>query len=140
MSSEKAVPGQFQDAEDLKEVPDVQVQVDVSQDKMENLDLVESSEDGLDDFEDDFDDEDWDSDVDEYHGAAGSKAEFHQMRQNSSVANHQRNNNVTKFQPSDKVFKKYASKINVERYEGPRLSGSVINPVLENGKKMDKER
>ena len=49
--------------------------------------------------------------------------------------------NVTKFQPSDKVFKKFSNKINLERYEGPaNLPGSAINPVIETNKRIEKDR
>jgi RIO kinase 1 len=47
---------------------------------------------------------------------------------------------VTKFQPSEKVFKRFANKINVEKYEGPSGLGQAINPVLEKARKADKER
>jgi len=47
---------------------------------------------------------------------------------------------VTKFQPSEKVFKRFSAKINVEKYEGPANLGAAINPVLEKGRKADKER
>ncbi len=46
--------------------------------------------------------------------------------------------NVTKFQPADKVFKKFAGKISVDRYEDNLRH--AINPVIEMGKRMDKER
>ena len=47
---------------------------------------------------------------------------------------------VTKFQPTEKVFKKFVDKINIEKYEGPKVSGNAINKVLEQNRKEDKER
>ena len=49
--------------------------------------------------------------------------------------------NVTKFQPSEKVFKKFSDKINVNRYEpGQKLSGSAVNKVIQQEKKDVRER
>ena len=49
--------------------------------------------------------------------------------------------NVTKFQPSEKVFTKFSGKINVNRYEpGQKLSGSAVNKVIQQEKKDVRER
>jgi len=42
---------------------------------------------------------------------------------------------VTKFQPSEKVFKKFYDKIKVEKYEGP-----AFNKVVEQNRRAEKER
>ncbi|XP_059483747.1 serine/threonine-protein kinase RIO1 [Neocloeon triangulifer] len=50
---------------------------------------------------------------------------------------------VSNYQPSDKLFKKFTNKINVERYEGPsNLSGSAANKLIDSNKKSaaDKHR
>ncbi len=48
---------------------------------------------------------------------------------------------VTKFQPAESVYKKFAAKINLEKYEGPSgVSGSAMNPVLEQGRRADRDR
>lgn len=49
-------------------------------------------------------------------------------------------NKVSSFQPSDKLFKKYTNKINVEKYEGPRLPNHAINTLLESNRKADADR
>jgi hypothetical protein len=42
---------------------------------------------------------------------------------------------LSKFQPSEKLFKRYDDKIKVDKYEGP-----AFNKVLEQGKRADKDR
>jgi hypothetical protein len=42
---------------------------------------------------------------------------------------------VTKFQPSEKLFKKYYDKIKIEKYEGP-----AFNKVVEQNRRAEKER
>lgn len=42
---------------------------------------------------------------------------------------------VTKFQPSEKLFKKFYDKIRVEKYDGP-----AFNKVVEQNRRADKER
>ena len=42
---------------------------------------------------------------------------------------------VSKFQPSEKVFKKFYDKIKVEKYEGP-----AFNKVVEQNRRAEKER
>lgn len=99
-----------------------------------------------DDFDEDYFDSD-DNDSDEFYeystpsyqknsqnlqlGSASSGA--HSNVQTSS-------NKVSSFQPSEKLFKKYTEKINVEKYEGPQLPGAAINTLLESNRKADSER
>ncbi|XP_076639601.1 RIO kinase 1 [Colletes latitarsis] len=47
---------------------------------------------------------------------------------------------VTNYQPSDKLFRRYANKINIERYEGPSLPGHATNLLIENDKRIEKDR
>lgn len=47
---------------------------------------------------------------------------------------------VTNFQPSEKVFKKYLNKINVEKYEGPQLPHKPANELMEANRKVDADR
>ena len=42
---------------------------------------------------------------------------------------------LSKFQPSEKLFKRYDDKIKIDKYEGP-----AFNKVLEQGKRADKDR
>ena len=122
-------PGQFDDAEDT-EIPQ----------KMEDLQLQEDadSDDFFDDADADDDDDDdyWDDDDghEDFFTSGGSRPN------RQSVSNQPKTSNVTKFQPAEKVFKRFSSKINVEKYEGPKLQGSAINPVIEQNRKMERER
>jgi RIO kinase 1 len=47
---------------------------------------------------------------------------------------------MTNFQPSEKLFKKYTNRINVEKYEGPQLPNYAINTVLEKDRRQENER
>ncbi|XP_024222422.2 serine/threonine-protein kinase RIO1 [Bombus impatiens] len=49
-------------------------------------------------------------------------------------------NKITNYQPSDKLFRRYANKINIERYEGPTLPGHATNLLMENDKRAEKDR
>lgn len=49
-------------------------------------------------------------------------------------------NKITNYQPSDKLFRRYANKINIERYEGPSLPGHAANLLIENDKRAEKDR
>ncbi len=94
------------------------------------------------DYDDDYDDDDDDDDGDWWEEGADGRvvqARSNPNRQQPSLGQ-QGQTNVTKFQPSDKVFKKFVSKINLEKYEVPAVRGSAINPVLEQNRKADKEK
>merc|ERR1719270_728037 len=62
----------------------------------------------------------------------------HPNRQNGSA--NSSSAKVTKFQPTEKVFKKFVDKINIEKYEGPKVTGQAINKVLAQNRREDKER
>lgn len=49
-------------------------------------------------------------------------------------------NKITNYQPSDKLFRRYANKINIERYEGPTLPGHATNLLIKNDKRVEKDR
>lgn len=49
-------------------------------------------------------------------------------------------NKVSNYQPTDKLFRRYSSKINVEKYEGPSLPGHAANFLIESNKRMENER
>ncbi|OAD60503.1 Serine/threonine-protein kinase RIO1 [Eufriesea mexicana] len=40
----------------------------------------------------------------------------------------------------DKLFRRYANKINIEKYEGPALPGYAANLLIENNKRVEKDR
>lgn len=98
-----------------------------------------------DDYEDYSNDSDDEDDYYEYespsyqknnqnvHVGGGTASSNHSNAQSAS-------NKVTSFQPSEKVFKKFTSKINVEKYEGPKLPNSAVNTLLESARKADAER
>lgn len=106
------------------------------------------------DFDIDDDDEEYydDSDDDDYYEYG--EGSYQKNNQNvhisgagtagghsSSVTNTQTSSNkVSSFQPSDKLFKKYTNKINVEKYEGPQLPNHAINTLLESNRKADADR
>lgn len=65
----------------------------------------------------------------------------HSISTNQSHANAQSSSNkLSSFQPSDKLFKKYTHKINVDKYEMPQLPNHAINTLMENSKKLESER
>ncbi|XP_043787193.1 serine/threonine-protein kinase RIO1 isoform X2 [Apis laboriosa] len=47
---------------------------------------------------------------------------------------------ITNYQPLDKLFRRYANKINIEKYEGPILPGHAANLLIENDKRVEKDR
>ncbi|XP_017767314.1 PREDICTED: serine/threonine-protein kinase RIO1-like [Eufriesea mexicana] len=49
-------------------------------------------------------------------------------------------NKINNYQPSDKLFRRYANKINIEKYEGPALPGYAANLLIENNKRVEKDR
>lgn len=44
---------------------------------------------------------------------------------------------LTNFQPSEKLFKKFTNKINVDKYEGPRIPQHAANRLTEATRKQD---
>ena len=96
------------------------------------------SDSGQDDYSADDDDDSPDDYWEEGDDGRVVRAGHNPNRQNTAGA--KGGGNVTKFQPPDKVFKKFSGKINLEKYEGPRLEGSAINTVLEQNRRADKER
>ena len=79
-----------------------------------------------DDFDSDFSDEGYDDDFQVRGGGGGRVGGGNMSLQSSAV-------NVKSFQPTEKLFKKFANKINVDKYEGPAL-----NILQEQSKKNDK--
>ncbi|XP_066598713.1 serine/threonine-protein kinase RIO1 [Prorops nasuta] len=47
---------------------------------------------------------------------------------------------ITNYQPSGKLFHRYANKINIEKYEGPALPGHAANVLMESNKRTEKDR
>lgn len=93
--------------------------------------------------DDDYDSDDYDSDDFGYYddGDGQYQKHSHNISTNQSHSNVQSSSNkVSSFQPSDKLFKKYTNKINVEKYEGPSLPNHAINTLMENSKKLESDR
>lgn len=49
-------------------------------------------------------------------------------------------NNIKKYQPNEKLFPKYANKINVGRYDYSALPGNAANNLKENDRRLESER
>ena len=134
---EEGVEGQFSDAEDDTSV--------IPNDKNPK-EIVEVDEDDFENFDGHYDDDSDFYESDEYddwndHSVDGrnrvsvvSVGGQHPNRQTSTQSR------ITKFQPSEKVFTKFSEKINVNKYEGPKLSGSAVNKVIEQEKRDQRER
>ncbi|CAB3363185.1 Hypothetical predicted protein [Cloeon dipterum] len=118
--------GQFDDADEENLNPSLSISALAAKMKDSKLpDTSSSSE------EEDFYDEEVDSDDDD--------DDFHEP---GEFPRHQGPNaqtrtfKVSHYQPSDKLFKKFVNKINVEKYEGSaNLSGSAANKLIDNSKK-----
>ncbi|KAG7199151.1 hypothetical protein KM043_018040 [Ampulex compressa] len=98
---------------------------------IKQLNIVES--DGDEHVDDD--NYDWDLDEDDVRGRNILK------NANAQNVNAQRmSNKVSNYQPSDKLFRRYSNKINIEKYEGPALPGHATNLLIENDKRIEKDR
>lgn len=80
-------------------------------------------EDEVDDVCSDYSDEGYDEDYPQFRAAAGANPNL----QSAAVTS------AKNFQPTEKLFKKFANKINVDKYEGPAL-----NLLQEQSRKNDK--
>ena len=150
---EPPLEGQFSDAEE-DQIPTGQQIVKDFQSKVtieDSKPLHYSDEDEADSDDDDYY---FDSDVgDEYetwndhrvndsgvHNFNSNNAS-HPNRQTTTGNTNVSSGKVTKFQPTEKVFKRFADKINVDKYEpSSNLKGAVVNKVLEQDKRHEKER
>lgn len=77
------------------------------------------------DSPDDFDDENED-----FYGYGDSRRDNTQMSTNK----------LTNYQPSEKLFPKYANKINVEKYEGPPLPHKAANLLIQTERRLENDR
>ncbi|XP_076661973.1 RIO kinase 1 isoform X1 [Halictus rubicundus] len=87
------------------------------------------------DNDDDLDDDDtlaWDVDENRKDIVKDTRTK-HSNAQNVS-------NKITNYQPSDKLFRRYANKISIEKYEGPSLPGHAANLLIKNDKRAEKDR
>ncbi|CAD1479178.1 unnamed protein product, partial [Heterotrigona itama] len=95
--------------------------------------------------EKDEDDENYDDNLendfiwDEKQSKTGSK-NITKNIQTQNINTQNVSNKITNYQPSDKLFRRYANKINIEKYEGPTLPGHATNLLIENDKRVEKDR
>lgn len=91
----------------------------------------------------DDEDHDYDSEDDEYDWDYDEKGNYRSNNSGYSngTANTQNTSNkVSNYQPTDKLFRRYSNKINVEKYEGPSLPGHAANFLIESNKRTDNDR
>lgn len=70
-----------------------------------------------------------------------NEEDYMEENQNTGRNTQKPSNKTTNYQPTDKLFRRYANKINIERYEGPStLPGHATNRLIQNDKRMEKER
>lgn len=101
--------------------------------QIENLKISQNYDDEEDEYSEDEDFDEWE--VTEYQKSQNliNGGQTHTNTQNTS-------DKVTNYQPSEKLFRKYTNKINVEKYEGPDLPGHAANVLIQNAKRSDAER
>lgn len=92
---------------------------------LQDLDLNDPSESPQESDLSDFDDED--EDYYSYGDPHGGNAQL-------------RTNKLTNYQPSEKLFPKFANKINVENYEGPPLSHKTANLLIKTERRLENDR
>ncbi|KAL5009412.1 hypothetical protein ScPMuIL_014993 [Solemya velum] len=128
------VEGQFDDAE-IKET----IELDEQGDELNDDD---------DDDDDNGDGDDMDSDdgyEDEMYDWGDEKGDFtkrynaHSQQCVTAQPNCQ-STGKGHFQPSDKMFRKFSNKINVEKYEGPTLPNKAASALQEKGRRKEAER
>ncbi|CAH1240167.1 RIOK1 [Branchiostoma lanceolatum] len=136
------VPGQFDDADEpsanscppetsstvMETFPAQVSELTVTEDSQENEEWDESDE--------DYADWDW-----EDHSGDFTKR-YNAAQHNSAQMNPNKPNPGKKvsFQPADKTLTKFASKITVEKYSGPKLRGAAASALLEGVRKSDSDR
>ncbi|XP_067008583.2 serine/threonine-protein kinase RIO1 [Anabrus simplex] len=90
-----------------------------------------------------YDSEDEYSDGDDWDFQSGYKHQKNKVFNLHSMgtANHQeKTHKISDYQPQDNLFKRYANKINVEKYEGPALPVHAANSLIESNKKVEADR
>nr|XP_033325706.1 serine/threonine-protein kinase RIO1 [Megalopta genalis] len=137
--STKYERGQFSDAEE-NEIPrqECKGQPLFCNDLSKNIDKLHISnnmEEQLEDDNDvDLDDDTLAWDIDE------SRKDFVKNTQTKNFNAQNVSHKITNYQPSDKLFRRYANKISIEKYEGPSLPGHAANLLIESGKRAEKDR
>ncbi|KAK9503005.1 hypothetical protein O3M35_011670 [Rhynocoris fuscipes] len=138
------VEGQFSDAEDESRPECKTLKVNVVQ-EISKLELddsgVSAEEFGVDEY---YSDGDGDDDDDSFRGDLdlGYGKGSNSVRQPGGTSSNSQNpsKKVASYQPTEKLFRKFLNKINVEKYEGPPLPIQAANSLIEANKKNDAER
>ncbi|XP_014213372.1 serine/threonine-protein kinase RIO1 [Copidosoma floridanum] len=89
------------------------------------------------------DEEEIDDEYDDYIYNDDDEETGHKNRfkVNQKTTNSQQSSSkITNFQPPDKLFRRYANKINIEDYEGPRLEQSATNILSEKNRSIENNR
>lgn len=134
------IEGQFSDAEDDSPRDPKAVRFNIVE-EINRLNVDDSGVSGeeLDDYCSDGDDDDdsYRGDVDFGYGKSSNV-----LRQHGGASSNSQNpsQKVTSYQPTEKLFRKFLNKINVEKYEGPPLPIQAANSLMEANKRNDAER
>lgn len=65
----------------------------------------------------------------------------HNFKPNSQTSNYQGNSSkMSNYQPNDKLFRRYATKINVDNYEGRQLTQNAVNILNEKNRSIENTR
>lgn len=87
------------------------------------------------------------ADISEENSSADDYSDFEEdlyayddseRKEGSNVQNS--SNKLTNYQPSEKLFPKYANKVNVEKYEGPPLPHQTANLLIQTERRLENER
>lgn len=92
------------------------------------------------DYDDyDYDDDDDDDDFVDYDQAGDSYKKTGFTQANSQSANSQQRV-ASSYQPTDKMFRRYTNRVNVEHYEGPQLPANTVNTLLTSNRRAEQDR
>ncbi|XP_078040048.1 RIO kinase 1 isoform X1 [Augochlora pura] len=138
--SSKYEEGQFSDAEEdeipLQECKGRPLFCNELSKNIDKLHISNNVEKQLeeDDNDDDLDDDTLVWDIDD------NRKDFTKDSQTKNLNTQNVSHKITNYQPSDKLFRRYANKISIEKYEGPSLPGHAANLLIESGKRAEKDR
>ncbi|XP_006823266.1 serine/threonine-protein kinase RIO1-like [Saccoglossus kowalevskii] len=116
------------------EEPEPVVQTTVDNSLLNQVSEISIDWSSEDDDDRDYADWDWEDETGDFTKKYNSvKSPNSQSNPNQQIS-HRRN------QPNEKAFGKYASKIHVEKYDGPRLSSSAVSSLLSSDKRTEAGR
>ncbi|XP_022191489.2 serine/threonine-protein kinase RIO1 [Nilaparvata lugens] len=138
------VEGQFSDAEgdriDVSSAPYQTIKLS-NIEKLKDLSLT-ANEEGEDDlgYEDSYSSSGEDYEFNRYENRDCSYQKSKNLVRTQGRNKQVTSEKVSNYQPSDKLFKKYVHKINVEKYEGPVLPHKAANYLMESSKRAEADR